>query len=81
MVREMSPDTRIEDMDFTVPPWDRRMSTRVKNKLQRNAVMTFGDLRSCDEAWLSAHLGVVERTIVKMKLESMGLTPGGDGSA
>lgn len=73
----IDPDTRIEDMDFTIPPWDKRMSTRVKNKLQRNGIMTLGGLVAQDDAWLHENLGVVERVIVKMKLESLGLQIGG----
>lgn len=59
-------------MDFTIPPWDRRMSTRVKNKLQRNGVMTLEDLLDCDLDTLRQRMGVVEFAIVKMKLQSLG---------
>lgn len=62
----------IADMDFVVEPWDKRMSTRVKNKLQRHGVFTLDQLVACDRAWLRDHLGVVEYAIVKAKLKSLG---------
>lgn len=61
-------DIRIDDMDFTVPPWDKRMSTRVKNKLQRNEIMTRDQLMRCDLDALKEPLGIVERTIVLKKM-------------
>lgn len=62
----------IADMDFVVPPWGNRMSTQVKNKLQRSGIMTLDDLVACDQAWLRDNLGVVEYAIVKAKLKSLG---------
>jgi DNA-directed RNA polymerase alpha subunit len=66
-------DTRIEDIDFTVKPWDKRMSTRVKNTLLRHGIMTLGELVQTDRDDLPAGISTVSKAIIDKTLRSMGL--------
>ena len=66
-------DTSIEEIDFSVDPWGLRMSTRIKNALQRNGIMTLGDLMDTDYDDLPQGLSTVSRHIIKVSLKRMGL--------
>jgi DNA-directed RNA polymerase alpha subunit len=69
-------DTKIEEMDFVVPPWGSRMATRVRNGLLRGGVLTLGQLleqTDSDLETIDEGLGIVSREIIKIKLKSMGL--------
>ena len=67
-------DIKIADMDFSVDPWGQRMSTRIKNVLQRNGIMTLGQLMCTDVSELPSGLGIVGRLIIKVKLDGLGLS-------
>jgi len=65
-------DTRIGEMDFSIDPWGQRMSTRIKNALQRHGIMTLGQLVRTDRDDLPPGLSIVSKLIIDAKLEPLG---------
>ena len=68
-------ETKIEEMSFVVAPWGERESTRIKNALQRNGIMTLGDLvqRRWSDLGPGTGIGIVLRGIIHKKLKGLGL--------
>lgn len=69
-------DMAIKDMDFVVSPWGKRMSTRIKNGLQRGGIHTLSRLLEYTETdleCLDEGIGYVSIVVINRKLESMGL--------
>lgn len=74
----MNTDTEvmISDIDFIVPPWGKRMATRIQNALQRAGIHTLSRLLEYTETDLECAdegIGIVSLVIINRKLESMGL--------
>lgn len=64
-------DHRIKDMDFGNP----QVNTRIRNVLQRNGIMTLGDLVECSDGdlWRMGGIGSISISFIKLKLSKLGL--------
>lgn len=64
-------DRRIEDMDFGSP----KVNTRIRNVLQRNGIMTLGDLVECSDGdlWRMEGIGAISISFIKLKLSELNL--------